>query len=156
MLTKVLWIEDSARFELNNLMGPVLYDERYDFHLAEDVTSAIEYLLLRDFDVLIVDIRLPPGSDEFWNEHYEKAGSGKVFDQLGFKFLYWLLSRENSYKHKPPVWINPKRIAVFTVESLREIQDQLKELGITHKRQKTAGLKDNTLVELIEEIMADQ
>lgn len=156
MAIQILWVEDSAKFELSNLMGPILFDETFDFHLAEDITSAVDYVLMRKFDILIVDIRLPPGPDEFWGAYYEKAANGKVFDQLGFRFLYWLLSRENSYKHKPPLWVNPKRIAVFTVENLREIQSYLNDLGISHTKQKTAGLKDDTLVDLINEVWIDQ
>lgn len=156
MRTRVLWIEDSARFELSNLMGPVLFGGRYDFHLADDVTTAVDYLLVKSFDVILVDIRLPPGADPFWNDLYQKAGLGKVYDQLGIKFLYWLLAVENSYKHKPPEWVNPKRIGVFTVESLKEVDKNLQELGITHSLQKTAGLPDTTLVDMIEEIVSNQ
>ncbi len=152
MRTKVLWIEDSAKFELSNLMGPALFGGRYDFHLADDVTTAVDFLLVKAFDVILVDIRLPPGIDPFWNDLYQKAGLGKVHDQLGIKFLHWLLAVENSYKHQPPAWVDPTRIGVFTVESLKEIEKKLLELGITHSIQKTAGLPDTTLVDMIEEI----
>ena len=45
------------------------------------------------------------------------------------------------------------QVAVFTVESKGEIQQHLDELGITVFRQKSAGLRDTILLELIDEIL---
>ena len=45
------------------------------------------------------------------------------------------------------------QVAVFTVERKGEIQQHLDELGITVFRQKSAGLRDTILLELIDEIL---
>lgn len=153
MKPKVLWIEDSARFELNNLTGPIYFYGKYDFQQAENVTSAIEFLKVKEYDALIVDIRLPPGNDAYWREMYRKAELDGGGEKLGIKFLYWLLDRDGSYPHQPPSWASPNRIAVFTVESRSEVRNSLDELGIDIFKQKTTGLADTTLLDLIKELL---
>ena len=150
----VLWIEDSARFELRNLVGQLFFGGKYEFNLAEDVTSAIDHLRAQEYDAVIVDIRLPPGIDPEWRKLYQATGFDRVHAQLGLKLLRWLLMKDNSiHPANPPEWIKSHQVAVFTVESKGEIQQHLDELGITVFRQKSAGLRDTILLELIDEIL---
>ena len=115
---RALWIEDGARSELSHLSGPVLYDGRIELVLAEDLTTAVEYLLEEEFDAVVVDVRLPPGDDPYWKELHRKAGRDKVHAQLGLQLLRWLLEPG----HKPelaaaPSWLDAKRVAVFSVDT---------------------------------------
>ena len=152
---RVLWVEDSARFELKNLVGPLFFSGKYDFNLAEDVTTATHFLRVKEYDAVIVDIRLPPGIDASWQKHYRQSNADKVHAQLGLKLLWWLLAKDKSiYPHDPPNWITPNKIAVFTVESRQEILSDLDELGIGVFQQKTAGLPDTILLELIDRVLA--
>lgn len=154
MKPRVLWIEDSARFELRNLVGPLFFSGKYDFNLAEDVTTAVHFLRIKEFDAVIVDIRLPPGIDDHWQKHYRKSGADKLHAQLGLKLLRWLLQKEpDVYPEPPPVWVAPQKIGVFTVESPQEILSHLNELGIAVYRQKTAGLPDTILLDIIQELL---
>ncbi len=151
----VLWIEDSARFELRSLVGPLLFSGKYDFNLAEDVTSAMHFLRVKEYNAVIVDIRLPPGIDPEWRRHYRESGANKVQSQLGLKLLYWLLGKNPSiHSETPPAWIKPQNIGVFSVESQKEIQANLDELGIAAFKQKSAGLPDTVLLDLINELVA--
>ena len=154
MKPRVLWIEDSARFELNNLTGPIYFYGNYDFQQVEDVTTAVNFLKAKSFDVLIVDIRLPPGTDPYWMELYQNLTADGVGEKLGIKFLDWLLSRDGGYPQNPPEWVTPDLIGVFTVENYREINSTLETLGIKVFKHKSAGLSDTTLLDLIEEILA--
>jgi hypothetical protein len=154
MKPRVLWIEDSARFELNNLTGPIYFYGNYDFQQVEDVTTAVNFLKAKSFDVLIVDIRLPPGTDPYWMELYQNLTADGVGEKLGIKFLYWLLSQDGGYQQNPPEWVTPDLIGVFTVENYREINGALETLGIKVFKHKSAGLSDTTLLDLIEEILA--
>ena len=105
MRPKALWIEDSARLELASLTGPVFFNATCHLTLAEDVTSGVERMLAEPFDVVVVDIRLPPGRDEQWAAHYRETGSSKVSAQLGLKLLRWLLGAEASiHTSPPPAW----------------------------------------------------
>jgi CheY-like chemotaxis protein len=152
---RVLWIEDSARLELRNLVGPLFFSSKYDFNLAEDVTSAMRFLRDKEYDAVIVDIRLPPGIDPQWSQWYRQTGFDKVHAQLGLKLLRWLLAKDDTiHPDAPPAWIDAHRVAVFTVESKQEIQNHLDELGIQIFQQKSAGLRDTTLLELIDQILA--
>lgn len=151
----VLWIEDSARLELRNLVGPLLFSNKFEFALAEDVTTAVRLLRAKPFDGIIVDIRLPPGTDAEWRKLYQQSGLDRVHAQLGLKLLYWLLARDSSiHPDPPPAWIRPHQVGVFTVESKGEVELHLNALGIRVFRQKVAGLRDTTLLELIDEILA--
>jgi len=151
----VLWIEDSARFELRNLVGPLFFSGKYDFSLAEDVTSAMAFLRVKEYAGVLVDVRLPPGIDPEWRKHYQRSGYDKVHSQLGLKLLYWLLGKDKSiHPEPPPAWIKPHNVGIFTVESKQEIQKHLDELGISVFRQKSAGLPDTILLELIDELLS--
>ncbi|NJC96881.1 MAG: hypothetical protein C3F07_20855 [Anaerolineales bacterium] len=153
MKPRVLWIEDSARFELNNLTGPIYFYGKYDFQQVEDITTAVNFLLARPFDVLIVDVRLPPGNDPYWRDLYQNVTADGGGEKLGIKFLYWLLSRDGEYQQTPPDWVSADQIGVFTVENYQEIQEKLDALEIKVFKHKSAGLSDTTLLDLIEEIL---
>lgn len=155
MKPRVLWIEDSAQFELSSLVGPIYYDGNYDLDIAEDVTKAIRLMSAIHYDVLIVDVRLPPGIDHHWRKLYEKAGADKVRAHLGLRLLGWLLKKENNVFHEaPPPWVHPTRIAVFTVESKKEILACLDDYGISLYQQKSAGHEDTILLEMIRILLA--
>jgi hypothetical protein len=150
MKPKALWIEDSARLELANLCGPVFFNGHCRLALAEDVTTAVDLLLSNSYEALIVDVRLPPGSDARWRTHYRNAGAEKVGAQLGLKLLSWLLGAdEGVYPAPPPDWITPDRIGVFTVESRHELLPVLEPLGIHNYQQKVADLPDTILNDMI-------
>jgi len=154
MKPKVLWVEDSARLELANLCGPVFFKGTCDLTLAEDVTTAVNLILAERFDAMILDVRLPPGSDVLWRKHYRRTGSNKVNAQLGIKLLYWLLGRDTSiYPEPPPSWVRAERIGVFTVETRHEIAPYLEELDVRISQEKNADLPDTVLDELIERLL---
>lgn len=152
---RVLWIEDSARFELRNLVGPLLFSGKFEFSLAEDVTTAVQLLRAKEYAGVIVDIRLPPGVDPAWRKLYQQSGADRLSAQLGIKLLYWLLARDMTiHPEPPPRWVRPQNIGIFTVESKGELGPHLETLGVTVYRQKSAGLRDTTLLELIDEILS--
>jgi CheY-like chemotaxis protein len=155
MKPRVLWIEDSARLELTNLTGPIYFAGKYDFNMAEDVTTAVSLLQSEEFDVVIVDIRLPPGIDPQWSKLYRRMGADKIQAQLGLQLLRWMLSGDPSiYASQPPQWIKPDQIGVFTVESPLEIRNDLEHLNVTTFQQKVAGLPDTILLDLIDRLLA--
>ncbi len=151
---RALWIEDGARSELSHLSGPVLYDGRIELVLAEDLTTAVEYIREEEFDVLIVDVRLPPGDDPHWKSLHRRAGRDKVHAELGLQLLRWMLAPDTSPELEPPPdWVTPKHVAVFSVESKLEIMSVLEELGVEVVQQKRADLPDTILRELIDKIL---
>jgi hypothetical protein len=151
---RALWIEDGARSELSHLTGPVLYDGRIELVLAEDLTTAVEYVREEEFDTLIVDVRLPPGDDPYWKQLHRRAGRDKVHAELGLQLLRWLLGA-GDFSDLPPApgWVSAKRIGVFSVESEHEILHSVSELGIGVIQQKRADLPDTILRDLIERLL---
>jgi hypothetical protein len=139
---RVLWIEDSARYELSELAGPVYFSRKYTLTLAEDAASAIYQVMNTSFDVLIVDMRIPPGNHPAWESLYKKDGKVKGTPKLGLHLLEWLLlpADQNPYLSvfgPPPEWVKPALIAVFTVENLDQIAATLEILGIkTYKKKR--------------------
>ena len=150
MKPKALWIEDSARLELANLCGPVFFNGHCRLTLAEDVTTAVDLLRSNTYEAVIVDVRLPPGSDARWRDHYRAAGADKVGAQLGLKLLGWLFGDDRSiYAADPPNWLNPDRVGVFTVESRHELTPVLEPLKIDNYQRKVADLPDTILNDMI-------
>lgn len=155
MRPNVLWIEDSAKLELRNLVGPVYSSRRYDFDLAEDVTTAVNILELKSYEAIVVDVRLPPGIDKYWRQLYETSGADKVNAQLGIKFLYWLLKKDlRIYPANPPNGILPKQVGIFTVEYYQDISADMVALGVDQFQRKSAGLPDTILLEQIDKLLA--
>jgi len=156
---KVLWIEDSARYELSELTGPVYASRKYVLNLAEDATSATYHLQNTQFDVLIVDMRIPPGDNPIWQKIYQKGGKDKDTAQLGLKLLRWLLDGKNGDLDSlgvPPQWVNAHSVAVFTVEGHDGLRQTLSELDVTFYEQKRATRRDTALLDLIDRVMTDK
>jgi CheY-like chemotaxis protein len=152
---RVLWVEDSARFELASFMGPIYASRKYELTLAEDATSAVRYLQTMRFDAIIMDIRLPPGKDHFWRELYGRAGSDKMTAQLGLEVLFWLLNPKHPRNGLlPPSSVKPVQVGVFSVEGEMEIGQQLVTLGIKVFVEKRPGLRDTILLEMIDNLLA--
>lgn len=152
---RVLWIEDSARYELSELAGPVYASHKYFLDLAEDATAATHCLLNFKFDILIVDMRIPPGDDPEWKSIYQKQGRNKEVAHLGLHLLHWLLNPNDGYPRgfgDPPDWVKPEIVAVFTVEGREALNGMLKDLDLTYE-QKRANRKDTALLDLIDKVV---
>lgn len=162
---RVLWVEDSARFELASVLGPIFASHRYDLTLAENATTAAEYLRRRQFDAIIVDIRLPPGTHRYWRGIYKEAGSDRTNAKLGLELLSWLLAggsqdgnserADDSVPARPAWQIEPDHIGVFSVENRGEIGGDLQALGVSVQHEKRPGLPDTILLDIVTEILGE-
>ena len=162
---KILWVEDSARFELAPLVGPVLASRQYDLTLAENASTASERLLRTRFDAIIVDIRLPPGVHPYWVDIFKSASSDRVNAKLGLALLNWLFGvREGRAPHTrngklvpplPEAWkVLPQQVAVFSVENHLEVSSTLELYGVTVMHEKRPGLPDTILLKILSEVLA--
>jgi CheY-like chemotaxis protein len=155
-------VEDSARFELASVLGPIYASHRFDLTLAENATTAAEYLRRRRFDAIIVDIRLPPGTDAYWRGIYKSAGSDRTNAKLGLALLAWLLSttadNDNHGADTParPKWpVVPGQIGVFSVENRLEVGSFLLRLGVNRLYEKRPGLPDTVLLDIVTEVLTE-
>jgi hypothetical protein len=151
MKTRVLWVEDSARLELRNLLGPVNISGEYDLCLAEDATSAMRHLQMAVYDAVILDMRIPPGVDERWIGLYRERDEDKATARLGLELAKWMFDG-HSFSYPPPTWIKPHQVAVFTVENDSALREHLRNLHIEIFEHKIASIPDTILVDLIERI----
>lgn len=167
---KILWVEDSARFDLASLIGPIYASRRYDLTLAENATTAAEYLRHSRFEAIIVDIRLPPGAHAYWRDIYENAGADRTNAKLGLALLDWLFGPPAPGRSRPvgngaggsgagvprlPEWkVQPQHVAVFSVENRLEIGPTLDRFGVTVMHEKRPGLPDTILLEIVSEVLA--
>ncbi len=174
---RMLWIEDSARFELPEQMAPVYYSGKFIFHLAENVVDGINHLRSAErdgkpYDVIIVDIRLPPGEDKVWYDLYKRTIHSQVESQLGLILLYWLFEKDlkgnladfrragnpragkdieerlKELEGIAPPHVDKKTVAVYSVESPLLICPHLEHLSIEVYAQKAIDTPDDILLKL--------
>lgn len=152
---KVLWIEDGARTDFQNMLGPVYVGGEYELVVALDATSGIAHLRKKEFDVVIVDLRIPPGENPKWRELYHKGHNDNANARLGMDILFGLLAPAEARIKLDYVarWVTPIRFAVFTVESLTQVKTELDQLGIQTRHQKTTEMTNRKLLEIIEEVI---
>lgn len=81
-MIKLLWIDDNLDHDLTEKRMALYMEDDFDPHFARDATEA--YYRLRDepFDVIIFDLRLPPGPDDMWNYLREQG-----YSQYGVELL---------------------------------------------------------------------
>lgn len=151
MKTKVLWVEDSARLELRNLLGPIYISGDYDLSLAEDATDAIRKLQTNIYEVIILDMRIPPGADEHWIKIYREWEDDKASARLGLELANWMFNG-HSFPYQPPNWVRPYHVGVFTVEDDPALHARLKDLKIEVVERKTAGIPDTILKSIIDSV----
>jgi CheY-like chemotaxis protein len=149
----VLWIDDGAITDLAELTGPVYASGKYTLDIAGTISDAIDEIERREFDVVIVDIRLPPGEREEWIRLYQKEGQSRATSKLGFEFLKACFDPQSPVRLNPhPAWLRPDRIGVFTVEEKVVLEARVKALGVNVYHVKEVDPPRRKLVELIEEV----
>lgn len=153
----ILWVEDGARYELQYLTGPIYYEGIYQLTIAEDITKAVEWIRKHrtGFDAVIVDIRMPPGSDHEWVQLFQSHGEDAQAAKLGIHFLRSLLSPDFAKIRlvNLPGWISSQRFGVFTVETMDELlENDLNALSVNHFSQKCTEMSELTLLNMIQAI----
>jgi len=158
MKTSFLWIEDGAIADLKYLLAPILVSGDYDPIIALDVSEGIRRLREREFEAVIVDIRIPPGDDSNWISLYNQRGKNKARARLGLQLLTCLLSTEpcDIVITDIPTWVCANRFGVLTVEGKDEVSASLESLGINVYDQKTASTPKTVLEDLVRRIRSNQ
>ncbi|HET7461876.1 MAG TPA: hypothetical protein VFJ82_11540 [Longimicrobium sp.] len=153
-LYRALWVEDGALEDLPELVGPVYMSGRYDLSIAVNVTDAMRLIATREFDAIVVDIRLPPGEDPAWIRLFSGKGNSSAGARLGIAFLQTCLGRvtKEVYVPKHQSWLDASRVGVMSVESESELAEVLTELQIRHFVQKGAAPSRSVLLDLLDAI----
>jgi CheY-like chemotaxis protein len=154
MLPKVLWIEDGAYYELYNMLAPIYVAGCYDLVLAADATEAVRLLSTQEFDVVIVDIRIPPGFDPRWTTVYQQYSSNKDAARLGLHLLVSLFDPKRALvdlSDFPMPKLSRSKFAVFSVET--DLTDELDNLQIKEYETKNASTPRTKVLEIIDRIL---
>jgi hypothetical protein len=156
MKHRVLWVEDGAFSELKDMSGLIYVSGRYDLAIALNATEGLRQLLRKDkeFETVIVDIRIPPGSDEKFVRLYSDRGESKVGARLGLALLERVL-RNGEREGIPAHHREARRFGIFTVEGEDELKEDMLRLGIRVYHQKMETNSKSKLRDIIEEIRAD-
>ncbi|MCX6842030.1 MAG: hypothetical protein NTX53_07115 [candidate division WOR-3 bacterium] len=155
MRHRVLWIEDELTTTLSIMAAPIYTSGRYHLTVAVDATEGVRCLLSEEYSVVIVDIRLPPGTDQQWSDLWNAYGASKSPARLGLRLLEALFDPAAAALklESRPAWVVPARFGVLTVEGESEVADRLAQLGIRCYVQKKAGLPYTAVVDMIERIL---
>ncbi|MBK8195384.1 MAG: hypothetical protein IPK76_20020 [Lewinellaceae bacterium] len=145
-MIKLLWIDDNLDHDLTEKRMALYMEDDIDPHFARDATEA--YLRLREehFDVVIVDLRLPPGPDDMWNEHRENG-----IQKFGYVLLSYVLSQiRNDFRH-----LSDTHFGVFTIEAQEENPELfLAPISLPEQnfKMKTHAYYENAFVDFIRNV----
>lgn len=154
---KVLWVEDNADDDLYNLTSPVYIDGRFQLDIATNASEAFYYLNMRMYDIIIVDIRIPPGRDQQWRRRHEHMvqSDHANSNRLGLELLRCIFDeQEQQPTLKIDQNLSSKRYGVFTVEKRDELQPYFRKLNLEDLkyRHKNAMMPHTALLDFIEEV----
>ncbi|MFN0035014.1 MAG: hypothetical protein ACKVUS_08110 [Saprospiraceae bacterium] len=125
-MIKLLWIDDNLDHDLAEFRIALRMHGGISPDFARNASEAYARLLKKTYDVVIFDLRLPPGPDDMWDDLY-KAGEqkfgfvllekihlntgseGERFNINGTKFGVFSIepSLENSKLFQPPINLLP-------------------------------------------------
>lgn len=158
--TRVLWIEDGARVEIPQLAVPLYMKSEYYLVITDNVTDADHELTTQRFDVVIFDLRLPPGTDERFRALSKTLTSEKKAQRLG---LYLLLSYfgtndfARGLKTTKPDWLSIEQVAILSVDPFidPEVHEALNSINfpVDRYKHKTAAMGRTTLLELVIQVI---
>ena len=153
MKHKVLWIEDAAFADMQNMSAPVYVSGKYDLVIALDATDGLHQLRQTEkkFETVIVDIRIPPGTDTEFPRIYNDRNESRTAAKLGLALLKRVL-KQGEKNNIPEYHRQSNRFGVFTVEGYPELKQDLESLGVQVYHQKMELHDRAKLREIIEEI----
>lgn len=156
----VLWVEDDAMYNLQYIASPIVMNPNYDLTLAITVTEALHHLQRREYDVIVFDLRLPPGKQSEWVQFNQKLGQAQEPPRLGLHLITNLYGLANGSslpipEVKPPPPIT--RIGILSVDSWEDVEDGLDNLKFhkTNYRQKRVGMPSDILLHLVQDILGE-
>lgn len=157
MTRKVLWVEDNADNDLYHLTSPVYIDGMFQLDIATNASEAVYYLNKRGYDVIIVDIRIPPGKDPSWQTRHDVLMKNKHANsnRLGLELLRSIFDDAEA---QPSLQVQENmdrgRYGVFTVERHEELEPDLLRLNLTRLkyRRKNAMMPHTALLDFIREV----
>lgn len=154
---KVLWIEDNADNDLYHLTSPVYIDGQFNLDIATNASEAYYYLNQRGYDVIIVDIRIPPGKDPTWRSKHDslRKSNNVNSSRLGLELLRCIFGENQSQPTlKVDQNMSAERYGIFTVERHDELKAELNKLKLNEIKyqRKNAIMPHTALLDFIKKV----
>ncbi len=144
---KVLWIEEETFENLELLRIQLELDSRIALKVAGNAREACDYLAWEEFDVILVDIILPPGFDDFWIDTRSQT------ERLGLVLIEKIFDKSIEVLPKN---LHVDKFGVFTIERQKDIINIFNSKGgpIKNKnyRNKDSIHEGAELIQFIKEI----
>lgn len=115
---RILWVEDEARDQLLELMGPVWMAGHF-VDIAETKIEALEKIRKNKYDAYIFDLIIREGEVA---DISRKEFSHEVIH--GLEFIKEIFKDDSEFD------IDPSKCAVFSVVGRKEIHDEIRKCGI--------------------------
>lgn len=119
MKSKILWIEDEAFSGLGKYRAPLETHSDFDVIFALNASDAEKIIYESEFDAVIVDIIIDPGTAQKWIDIFYDMSLGEKRKFLGRHLLYSLFksdSEEAIVKLPPkPLWVKPEKFGILSV-----------------------------------------
>lgn len=145
-IIKLLWIDDNLFHDLTEKRMALYMEEDIEPHFATDATDAFYRLRSEPFDVVIVDLRLPPGPDDMW-ETYRASN----FQKYGYALLCTVLGEQkDNFDH-----LKDTRFGVFTIEAQEENPELFEapiRLAEKNFKMKTHAYHENAFIDFIRHV----
>ena len=139
---KILWVEDEARDQLLELMGPVWMAGHF-IDIAETKIEALEKIRKNKYDAYIFDLIIGEG-----------GVVGVPRKEFSHEVIHGLELIKEIFRHDSGFEIDPSKCAVFSVVGRKEIHDEIREYGIKKIIEKEE-MNRTKLMEIIESIIGN-
>jgi len=140
-MKKVLWVEDEAKDQLLELLGPV-WQAGCFVDIAEDKVTALEKIKKEKYDAYVFDLIIRRGE-------IPDVSEGESSDMIhGLELIKEIFAEDSGIN------IDPLKCAVFSVVGREDIHDQIRRCGITNIIVKQE-MSRTMLKEIIESIIGN-
>jgi hypothetical protein len=120
-MKRVLWVEDEAKQQLLELLGPA-WRAGYFVDFAEDKDTALKKIKEQQYDAYVFDLIIKKGLLEAEKEEFAE------------EVLYGLELIEEIFDEKFEPKIDPKKCAVFSVVHDPVVHSKIEKCGIARDR----------------------
>ncbi|MGD2250198.1 MAG: hypothetical protein PVF58_17490 [Candidatus Methanofastidiosia archaeon] len=117
-MKKILWVEDEAKDQLLELMGPV-WQAGYHVDIAENMASALKKIKKGEYDAYIFDLIINKGDL-----------SGIPEGDFPKNMMYGLELLEEIFGKDSQIKIDPSKCAVFSVIGREDVHEKIRGWGI--------------------------
>jgi len=145
---KVLWVEDTADQDLLFMMPPFYLEATVELDIAATATEGYNFLRRHKYDIIVIDIRIPPGRDEMFTKEFLDEHNFAYANKVGLNLLEAIKSASDILVENKDM----EKYGIFSIERKEEISDALEELGIKNYLKKTSKLQSDALLNFVKKI----